>query len=81
MFYTYALQSEARPDQRYIGHTEDLRERLKYHNAGKVPHTSRHRPWRVKFYAAFESVELARRFEAYLKSGSGHAFAHRRLGF
>jgi len=28
-------------------------------------------------YIAFETIEAAQRFEHYLKSGSGHAFAKR----
>ena len=34
-------------------------------------------PWKVKLYVAFETLELAREFERYLKSGSGCAFAKR----
>ena len=33
-----------------------------------------------QFYAAFETLELARDFEHYLKTGSGHAFSKRHLG-
>jgi putative endonuclease len=80
MFYAYILESVNNPAGHYIGHTADLRQRLAEHNAGKTPHTARRAPWRVKFYAAFESIELACGFEHYLKSGSGHAFAHRHLG-
>jgi len=79
MFYTYVIQSLSHPDQRYIGHTTDLRERLADHNAGKCSHSSKFRPWKIKFYAAFESIEQAQHFEKYLKSGSGHAFAKRHL--
>jgi len=81
MFYTYVLESLSDPAHRYIGHTEDLRQRLEQHNAGKSPPTAKHAPWRIKFYAAFETLALARDFERYLKSGSGHAFAHRHLGW
>ena len=81
MFYTYVLENLSSPGQRYIGHTEDLRKRLEQHNAGRSPHTAKHMPWKIKFYAAFESLEIARDFERYLKSGSGHAFAQRHLGW
>jgi predicted GIY-YIG superfamily endonuclease len=81
MCYTYVLETLAGPTGHYIGHTEDLRQRLGDHNRGRCPHTARHAPWKVKFYAAFETMELACRFERYLKSGSGHAFAHRHLGW
>lgn len=77
MFYTYILQSLSKPSQRYVGHTEDLRQRVAEHNAGKCPHTSKFLPWKLKVYIAFESIEQAQRFEKYLKSGSGRAFANR----
>ena len=80
MFYAYILQSTSEPSQLYRGHTADLRQRLHDHNAGKCPHTSKHLPWTVKFYAAFETLELAQAFERYLKSGSGHSFAKRHFG-
>jgi putative endonuclease len=80
VFYTYVIESQLKPYERYIGHTSDLQKRLCDHNAGKCSHTSKYMPWKVKFYAAFETLEQARKFEAYLKSGSGHAFAKRHLG-
>jgi predicted GIY-YIG superfamily endonuclease len=79
MFYAYVLQSIARPDEFYRGHTSNLRQRFAEHNAGKSPHTSKLMPWRLKFYAAFETLALAQEFETYLKSGSGHAFAKRHI--
>ena len=39
MFYTCILRRLSHPDQRYIGHTADLRQRLVKHNKGDVPHT------------------------------------------
>ena len=80
MCYAYILQSIPYPAQLYRGHTSDLKTRLADHNTGKSPHTSKFRPWKLKFYAAFETVELAQAFEEYLKSGSGHSFAKRHLG-
>ena len=79
MFYTNILQSYSAPDQLYHGHSADLKQRLADHNGGHCPHTAKFRPWKVKFYGAFETLERAQRFERYLKSGSGHAFAQRHL--
>ena len=79
MFYAYILQSISQPEELYRGHTADLKQRLSEHNSGKCLHTSKFMPWKVKFYAAFETEKLARDFEQYLKSGSGHAFAKRHL--
>jgi putative endonuclease len=81
MFHTYVLQSCSHPDEFYRGYTSDLKQRLADRNAGKCPHTAKHLPWKLKFYAAFETVELAQRFEQYLKSGSGHAFSKRHFGW
>jgi putative endonuclease len=81
MFYAYVLQSERFPDELYRGHRSDLKQRLADHNIGKCPHTAKFRPWKIKFYAAFETLELAQNFELYLKSGSGYAFSKRHFGF
>ena len=77
MFYTYILRSISHPECRYIGYSSDLKRRFAEHNCGHVAHTAPLRPWKLETYIAFETEEKARAFEAYLKSGSGHAFAAR----
>jgi predicted GIY-YIG superfamily endonuclease len=79
MHYVYLLESGAVPGERYVGITTDLRLRLGQHNAGKSPHTSKYAPWKLVSYVAFSNERKAAAFERYLKSGSGHAFARRRL--
>ena len=79
MRYVYLLQSEASVDQRYVGVTTDLKQRIADHNAGKSPHTSKYAPWKLVTYVAFSDGQKAEAFERYLKSGSGHAFARKRL--
>jgi len=79
MFFVYLLQSIAEPSQRYVGFTTDVEQRLKTHNAGGSPHTSKHRPWRVVCFLAFQDHPAALAFEKYLKSGSGRAFAAKHL--
>jgi putative endonuclease len=64
---------------RYVGVTHDLKARLAAHNAGKNPSTATFGPWSIKGYIAFETADRAFAFERYLKSGSGHAFAKKRL--
>ena len=49
------------------------------HNKGFVKSTSPYRPWNLVFYSAFENQKLAKDFERYLKTGSGKAFAYKRL--
>ena len=68
-----------KPDRFYTGFTEDLELRLKSHNRGDNPHTSRYMPWRIKTAVAFTDRQKALDFEAYLKSPSGRAFAKKRL--
>lgn len=79
MHYVYLIESTAAPTHRYTGATRDLKRRLQEHNAGKSPHTSKFRPWRLVTYVAFSDHAKAESFERYLKSGSGHAFANKRL--
>ena len=79
MYYVYLLESISHLGQRYVGFSSDLRQRLNDHNAGKLPNTARYRPWRLVTYLAFTSKQQALSFERYLKSGSGHAFARKRL--
>ncbi len=79
LHYVYLLQSIENPGERYVGVTSDLRARLRDHNAGKSAHTAKRRPWNVVTYVAFSERAQAHAFEKYLKSGSGHAFARKRL--
>lgn len=79
MHYVYLLQSESVTSQRYVGVTADLKHRLTEHNAGRSPHTSKYAPWRLVTYIAFSDERKTETFERYLKSGSGHAFARKRL--
>jgi predicted GIY-YIG superfamily endonuclease len=76
--YVYLLQSLS-SDERYVGTTSDLRRRFAEHNAGKSPHTAKYAPWKLVTYLAFADEARALNFERYLKSGSGHAFARKRL--
>ena len=78
MNYVYLIES-AGSAQRYVGLTTDLRQRLKAHNDGKSPHTSKFKGWRLITYVAFSERLKAEAFERYLKSGSGHAFARKRF--
>ena len=79
MRYVYILESLAFPGKHYTGMTDDLRARLKRHNAGDVRNTARYVPWRLETYVAFAGEKKASAFETYLKSGSGRAFAKRHL--
>jgi putative endonuclease len=73
--YVYILLSEKDETRRYTGLTDDLQARLKSHNQGNNPHTSKYRPWQIQTAVVFRSREKEAAFEKYLKSHSGRAFA------
>ena len=77
-YYTYILLS-SKSHIFYYGSTKNLKERLILHNEGKVKSTKPHQPWRLIWYGVFSAEKEARDFELYLKSGSGKAFAYKRL--
>ena len=79
MKYVYILESINNNGFYYTGITGDLRARLQKHNSGAVKHTSKYKPWKIKTYMAFKDEKRAFAFEKYLKSGSGRAFAKKRL--
>jgi putative endonuclease len=73
----YVLKNTESPPRYYTGLTSDLRARLEAHNAGRCSHTARYRPWAVDIVVKFADETRARKFEKYLKSGSGVEFARR----
>jgi predicted GIY-YIG superfamily endonuclease len=75
--HVYILVSTVHRDRYYTGLTSDVQSRLAAHNAGLSTHTANGRPWRLVTTIEFRDAERARRFELYLKSGSGRAFARR----
>ncbi len=77
--YVYLVKSESHSDQLYVGVTSDLKKRLGAHNAGGSTHTSKFKPWKLVAYVAFSDDAKAVAFERYLKTGSGRAFAKKRL--
>lgn len=79
MYYVYLLRSIDFPEQTYIGFTEDLKTRVKSHNAGESVHTAKYTPWQLVSYHAFADKRRAKEFEYYLKTGSGKAFATKRF--
>jgi putative endonuclease len=63
----------------YTGCTENLEARLKQHNKGEVSYTRTKLPFELITTINFSVKFKAFAFEKYLKSGSGKAFANKRL--
>jgi putative endonuclease len=75
--FVYVLTTADQNPRFYIGLTSDVDARLTDHNMGRSPHTASHRPWQVHVVVQFSEEKRAIRFERYLKSGLGRAFARR----
>ena len=70
MYYVYILKSN-KNNKLYKGSTENLKERIREHNSGKVFSTKSGKPWNLIYYEAFLSKNEARREELFLKTGKG----------
>jgi len=77
--FVYILRSVNHPDKIHVGMTSDLNRRLEEHNAESQIYSRRYAPWTMIAYVAFPNRPLAARFEQYLKTPSGKAFAHKHL--
>jgi putative endonuclease len=78
--FVYILRSDTHPDRHYVGVTSDVERRLDCHNTGPSGVTVHHRPWSLVVSLEFTNATTAVRFERYLKTGSGRAFAKRHFG-
>jgi len=75
--FVYVLRNSDPSAKFYVGLTADVNARLAHHNTGRCPHTASRRPWQLHVAIEFSDEQRAVRFERYLKSGSGRAFAKR----
>lgn len=78
MFYVYILANTSQTFH-YIGLTRNLERRIDEHVNGLSPVTKTYCPLILMWYCVFTDRSLAAQFEQYLKSGSGRAFAKKRL--
>lgn len=79
MYHVYILYSK-KLNKNYIGYTpRNIEQRLKEHNQSMNKFTSLGVPWELVWYCTFTEEHKAKSFEIYLKHGSGHAFAKKRL--
>lgn len=70
MFFTYILKS-LKDGRRYIGQTDNIFIRLKFHNDGCNPSTKNRRPFMLLCYKSFCTRVEAIRYERYLKKLKG----------
>ena len=79
MYYVYLIKSINHPETVYVGYTTNLTQRLETHNSGGSIHTAKYRPWEFIMCLTFLDEIKAKKFEQYLKSQSGRAFAKKRF--
>ena len=77
MYYVYLLRLKNK--KIYTGSTPDLNNRLKEHKDGQCKSTKNLRPVTLLWYSVFKNRLMARRFENYLKTGSGQSFRNKKL--
>ncbi len=66
-FNVYIIQSEV-DSTLYIGHTNNIEERIQRHNQGRSQYTKLKRPWKLVFREEFSNRSEAMQREAKLKS-------------
>ena len=77
MYYVYILRLVN--GHFYTGSTPNIGHRLTEHENGRVKSTKNFRPVELIWYCVFPTRLQARRFENYLKTGSGQAFRNKRF--
>jgi len=80
MYYTYVLKSE-KNERQYVGSTDNLKRRLEEHNTGTGgAYSSKNRPFKLIYYEAYISYDLARKSERFYKTGKGREVLKEKLG-
>lgn len=77
-YFVYVLQSE-KDKLFYVGYTNDLKERVKLHNNGKVPSTKNRQPLKLIYYEYCLNQQDATHREKYLKTSWGKRYIKNRL--
>jgi len=69
MYYVYIIQSIEYSEKKYVGITQNMRQRLANHNIGTTLHSRKYKPWEFVMCLCFKDKAVA--FEKYLKTASG----------
>jgi len=71
--FVYILQS-LKDDSYYVGSTNDLEDRFKRHNEGRVNYTKSKRPWKLVYYEEHPDRSSAVQRENEIKGRKRRAF-------
>lgn len=78
MYYFYILRS-LKNKKLYIGQTDDLRNRISFHNKGMSLATKSNTPYELIFYSAFKDKKDCVNCEKYFKTTAGWKRIHKIL--
>ncbi|MBI2593340.1 GIY-YIG nuclease family protein [Candidatus Daviesbacteria bacterium] len=78
MFYIYVLRS-VKDGKLYSGYTSDLKQRLEYHNSGKVEATKRRVPLKLVYFEGYLHQQDATAREKFFKAQWGRNYLRRVL--
>jgi putative endonuclease len=67
IYSVYVLQS-LKNGRYYVGSTNDIVQRIKMHNDGRVLSTKAHRPWKLRYTETFPTKSEASKREFQIKS-------------
>ena len=73
MYIVYILQSDSDLSY-YIGQTENLENRIQYHNDGMSRYTSKKMPWNVVYFEEYKTRKEAIARERFLKKQRNREF-------
>ena len=79
MFKVYILQS-LKNRRYYVGHTVNMMERLKKHNAGSVKSTKYGKPWKIIYTEDYSTKSEAATREVEIKKYKGGILFKKLLG-
>lgn len=69
-FYYYVLKS-VKNGILYKGSTQNLQQRVIYHNQGRVKYTAKNVPWELVLFEPFATRAVAVQREKWYKTGAG----------
>ena len=70
MYKVYILKS-LKNSRYYVGHSEDITNRLKRHNKGLIRSTRNGRPWELVYFEDYPTKQTAYKRELQIKSYRG----------
>ena len=73
MFFTYVARS-LKDKKLYVGYSKNPKERLEYHNAGKVEATKYRRPFEIIYLEGYRNQQDATSREKFFKTGWGRKY-------